>query len=146
MPSMYGPMTLGEILDVLKGVVDPPRDYYRMHEKDERFVHFDWCDFNPGNVGSYRGFYECLAIEPDGDSAVGISDFYTMLEECIGKKFHGYKGGEYTMDRDTAVWVASWGKATGWGISRVELQYHYRQDAEDYEVYGVTLHTRHYDV
>jgi hypothetical protein len=63
---------------------------------------------------SYRGYYEQVAIMAhDYESTVGgLIEEVTM---CLST-FTGWKGGEYTMDRDTPVWVASAGN-TGFPLT-----------------------------
>jgi len=34
-----------------------------------------------------------------------LTDFIDKLKEAVGKTYTGYKGGEFTMTRDTAIWV-----------------------------------------
>jgi len=56
---------------------------------------------------SYRGYYSQLAFEPIGPVSVG--EMLAQARSANGATFHGYKGGEYTMDLDTPVWVAAYG-------------------------------------
>lgn len=83
-------LTLGQIIDRLKRC-DPgqevPLGFYGPH--------------------SYRGDYHELAFEPKRDTTVAA-----MLHEAeyaLGAEFGGYKGGVYTMDADTSVWLAVYG-------------------------------------
>lgn len=39
------------------------------------------------------------------------SEFLKMLKETVGKEFTGYKGGEFTMDENTPIWVANYGNS-----------------------------------
>jgi hypothetical protein len=64
----------------------------------------------PGNLISYRGYYERLAIEPtENPTTVGV--FKKTLEDVIGRKLTGYKGGEFTMDKDTLVHIDYYGRS-----------------------------------
>jgi len=56
---------------------------------------------------SYRGYYEDLALEPREN--VRLGDLLAELKGCVGRMFYGYKGGEYTMQTYTTVWVAEYG-------------------------------------
>lgn len=58
-------------------------------------------------VNSYRGYYEDLAIEPG--LATSATTLVEVLSAAIGQTFEGYKGGDFTMDRMTRVWVAPYG-------------------------------------
>lgn len=60
-----------------------------------------------GNPHSWRGSYEQLAFEPVANTTVG-----QMLEEAKGallNTYHGYKGGDFTMDEDTTINVDYYG-------------------------------------
>jgi hypothetical protein len=66
---------------------------------------------------SYRGYYIDLAFEiDDGTSTAG--EVLKMLQGCFLETFEGYRGGEFAMDKDTPIWVASWGQ-TGESIMSV---------------------------
>jgi len=69
----------------------------------------------PSGVSSYRGNYEDLAIALDTSrSTMDVARFRAMLGDAIGRTFVGYKGGEYTMGRDSALWVSNYGECSGW--------------------------------
>ncbi len=88
-------MTLGELIDELSKF------------KPDAWVMFAFGRLRPGYVDSYRGYYNELAIEPDGtDRHRKVGDLVVELKVCIGRKFTGYKGGEYVMGRDTPLWAA----------------------------------------
>lgn len=56
---------------------------------------------------SYRGDYSCLAFEQAENVKVG--DMLDAAKKAIGASFIGYKGGEYTMDDSTDVYLADYG-------------------------------------
>jgi hypothetical protein len=59
--------------------------------------------------GSYRGFYDQFAIYVDDQTpGLTVDTLLEGLREVVDKQisFHGYKGGEYTYDRSTPVWIA----------------------------------------
>jgi hypothetical protein len=58
-------------------------------------------------VGSYRGFYDHVAIEPG--EGVTAGELAAELRAKIGTAMHSYKGGEYTFKGDCYVFVAPWG-------------------------------------
>ncbi|PPS86431.1 hypothetical protein [Streptomyces sp. MH60] len=80
-------MTLGELIAVLEAE-DPAKEVAR------GFTH----------PHSYRGYYRDLAFEPAGRTTVGemLADAYAAL----GETFEGWKGGDFTMGRDTDVWLS----------------------------------------
>ena len=62
------------------------------------------------NPHSYRGYYDDLAFEPPAPSKLRrVSDQLADCKEIVGKVFHGYKGGDYTMRYETPVWIANYG-------------------------------------
>ncbi|GAA0586439.1 hypothetical protein ACFQH5_20415 [Halomonas salifodinae] len=70
-----------------------------------------------GEPHSYRGYYSDLAFE-GGSGEMSAKDALAMCNEALGKEFTGYKGGEFLMEEDTPVWVASRG---GCGMKIVSI-------------------------
>lgn len=104
MSSVFGTMTLGELIAALE-----------KRERDQ-LVYFDFGNFVPRGVDSYRGYYDHLAIGFSDDGTPTVAGVLKMLKSARGKSFEGYKGGAYTMCDDSPVWAANHGKATGAGI------------------------------
>ena len=78
---------------------------------------------NPSRVTSYRGYYEDLAIVPAPDNVPSpkpVRGVIALLESAIGREFTGWKGGEFRMTRDSRVWIAESGEASGLRIYAVE--------------------------
>jgi len=67
---------------------------------------------------SYRGYYDELAFEPVPDTTVGA--MLAAAKEALGATYTGYKGGDYTMNAYTQVWLARYGD-TGEAISDFSL-------------------------
>jgi hypothetical protein len=109
MPKMAdNQMTLGELLRALK-----------RYDQD-KYIAFDFANFSPAHgVHSYRGYYEDLAIGCDSGVETKVAEVVKWLEDAIDNSFYGYKGGEFTMHVDTAVWVANYGIASGTAIVEV---------------------------
>jgi hypothetical protein len=62
-----------------------------------------------GEPHSYRGYYEDLAFEPTV-VVYTIATIISRIEKtCMGQVFHGYKGGEFAMHRNTPLWIANYG-------------------------------------
>jgi hypothetical protein len=59
------------------------------------------------DVGSYRGYYERLAIEPG--PGVKAGELFDLIARRQGTYMTGYKGGEYEIHGDTLVHVARYG-------------------------------------
>lgn len=72
------------------------------------------------NPHSYRGDYGQLAFEPTAN--VTVQSMLTAAREAIGYTYEGYKGGEFTMDKDVDVYIATWG-CTGEAIGVILFNY-----------------------
>jgi hypothetical protein len=109
----FNQFSLGELIDALK------------HRPIEQDVYFDFAQAFPTSLASYRGFYENLAIGfafhggPEDHIPPTVEIFNRQLTAAIGHTFSGWKGGSYTMDVDTPLWVANSGDATSTIITGV---------------------------
>ncbi|MFD6149429.1 hypothetical protein [Streptomyces sp. NPDC060243] len=63
------------------------------------------------NPHSYRGFYDDLAFEPTMEP-VTVGEMLADAISADGATYTGYKGGEFTMRRDTHCWLAMYGSAS----------------------------------
>lgn len=95
-------MTLGELIAELR---DAPRATLR-----EGFH----------KPHSYRGYYDCLAFQPAEN--VTVEQMLSDAEDSVGRVFHGYKGGDYTMGLYTPVYLAEYG-ACGEELGHLALKY-----------------------
>lgn len=103
--GLFGTATLGALIDALE----------RRPQDSE--VRFAFGYFAPKGLGSYRGFYEHLAIGYDADAPMRtVADFLSDLRDAVGRMYEGYKGGEYCMSRDTPIWVAGYGESTSTAV------------------------------
>lgn len=122
--SAYGPATLGALIDALEGL-------QLTEDGKPRHVRYDFGGLLPSmRVASYRGYYDQLAIgfeDYDGrarrlshactmDDYPNVVELLKALKGAVGETYHGWKGGEYKMDRYTGVFVANSGDATQCGI------------------------------
>lgn len=74
----------------------------------------------PGEADSYRGYYSDLALEPEG----GLDTAGKLLAELTaanGKTFEGYKGGDFRMEDNTPLWMATYGTTSG-SLAITDLQ------------------------
>ena len=101
-------VTLGEIIDWLERL--PPEDE----------VVFDFCRASPSGIDSSRGDYAELALKYSFKKAATVCDVLKWYKGAVGATFSGYKGGDYTMTRDTQVWVDQWGQWTGTAIDSMD--------------------------
>lgn len=94
--TIYGTTSLGALISEL--------DRYL----DDLVVAFDFGYLQPnGDVHSYRGFYDHLAIGYDDRcDDLTVKEFRDRLIWADGQVFVGYKGGSFEMNRDTPIWVA----------------------------------------
>lgn len=58
---------------------------------------------------SWRGIYAELAFEPTTD--VTIESMLREAESAVGKTFEGWKGGDFTMTRDTEIHISYSGES-----------------------------------
>jgi hypothetical protein len=61
---------------------------------------------------SYRGYYSDLAFHT-GDGATSAGELLAVCRGALGSVYEGYKGGDFTMDDDTPLWISSYGSASG---------------------------------
>lgn len=94
-------LTLGEIILKLEAVKDQSKS-----------VIFDGGNFSPlASIDSWRGVYAELAIDykvSDGEYTT-VEMLLESLKEVVGSTLEGYKGGDFRMTKNTAVWIASCG-------------------------------------
>lgn len=101
-------LSLGQIIDECKVIEGKG---YECIDGRPASVGFDFECARPTRFDSWRGIYAELAINFDFKSDMPLPDFIMMAEAAVGKTFHGYKGGDYIMTRDTPVWVANYGNS-----------------------------------
>ena len=116
-------LTLGEIIDKLKPLISKQESISKKYDHEATVV-FDFEYAFPINFGSWRGSYSELSLSfgfvgykfESDEKSMGLSEFLKKCEETVGKTFEGWKGGDFTMDRDTPVWVANQGNSGNTGI------------------------------
>lgn len=96
-------MTLGELIDLLAEL------------PENALVVYDDGKDAPNEFCSYRGIYRDLSLEP-GSTAPTVKTLLERAQEANGKTYKGYKGGDFTMGRNTPIWVAFYGDSTERGI------------------------------
>lgn len=75
---------------------------------------------SPGYMGSYRGMYDQLAIDPDGREPRTVADVLKDLRTIKRKGING-EGGPYEVKSHTGVWVDR-GQATHQHLCGVRVQ------------------------
>lgn len=105
-------LTLGEMILKLEPIVEKQKD---RKPDEEAHVRYDFEYLYPTKIDSWRGVYAELALNFEDSrssrSELTVTEFLQLLKDAIGKTFTGYKGGDFTMSRQTPVWVANYGNA-----------------------------------
>ncbi len=86
----YGAISLGQLIDTLERA---PQDRIAV----DGF----------GKPGSWRGVYAFLRFDPKRNATA--AEMLRYAREAVGATFEGYKGGEYTMTRDTPCFIDGYG-------------------------------------
>uniref|UniRef100_A0A6M3KA10 Uncharacterized protein n=1 Tax=viral metagenome TaxID=1070528 RepID=A0A6M3KA10_9ZZZZ len=90
--------SLGEVILLLKA------------QPESNIVRLDFTDDNPGGLISYRGYYEDLCLDYNSNAKpIRVGELLAMFKNAVGSTHTGYKGGDFTMSRQTLVWVAPYG-------------------------------------
>lgn len=69
---------------------------------------------------SDRGSYDDLAFKPERKSR--ISNMLKHAKSALGATFEGYKGGDFTMNEHTSVYIGKWGSC-GEEITSTHFKY-----------------------
>lgn len=69
---------------------------------------------------SDRGSYDELAFTPKSKAKIG--DMLKHAKSALGATFTGWKGGKYTMEKDTSVYIGEEGEC-GEEITSITLKY-----------------------
>lgn len=79
--------------------------------QDQRIA-LDFCGMTPEHLDSYRGYYEDLAFRPgETYSKRTVAEVLQEAKKALGATFTGYKGGDFTMDENTLLWVSPYGES-----------------------------------
>ena len=98
-------MRLGALIAALENVVVD-------RDGEEPIVRFDFGYMFPNAIDSWRGSYDELALNyTDEGEEMKVSAFLGLLKSAVGKRFTGYKGGEFVMYETTPLWVSNYGEA-----------------------------------
>lgn len=94
-------ITLGQLIETLEALPGAAR------------VRFDYGAF-PNSFASWRGDYSQLTLVPGGIApGLSVAGLLKQAHSADGGVFEAWKGGEYTMRRDTPVWADPRGEAYG---------------------------------
>lgn len=106
-------LTLGKFIKKLEAFIE-------LNEESDGRILFDFGGFMPSGLDSYRGYYDQLSFEYK-KSKFDKNDMtpLKLLDICkkaVGKKFTGYKGGDFFMDNDTPLWVDNYSECTSTAV------------------------------
>lgn len=113
-------LTLGQIIEKLEKCGLTHGD-----KNEPKQVDYDFGTAVPTSLDSWRGIYSELALgyrlsgydnDDDHFAHATAENLLSELKSAIGKEFEGWKGGEFTMDENTPVWVANAGNSGNTGI------------------------------
>jgi hypothetical protein len=90
----YGAVTLGQLIDTLAAAD-------QAHVVEDGF----------GEPMSWRGVYAFVGFSPVRNAVV--ADMLNWARSAVGATFEGYKGGDFTMTRDTPCFISSYGETGG---------------------------------
>ncbi len=115
-------MQLGELIEKLKSFA-PMYENYR-DEMEDVVVKFNFGYLRPSGIDSWRGIYAELAIgHVDDKEETKLKDLIKELEDCIGKTFTGWKGGDFRMDENTEVHIDNPGECSNTDIKKIKQRY-----------------------
>lgn len=103
---------VGDLVDALEKA---PRDAY---------LSFEWGGLKLGGWESYRGFYDRIALYPgDKYEWERVGAVLDALKEDLGNKrvFEGYKGGDYSFQRNRLLHVATHGNTSNTVVTGVRV-------------------------
>lgn len=107
MKTYFEPIGLGELIALLEAVEDKTLP-----------IVFDNGKRWPLYLDSWRGAYDELAIAySKTEPRISCRQFLGHLKDAVGKTFQGYKGGDFTMDKNTPLWIANCGESSAWGTN-----------------------------
>ena len=95
----------------LKNLYRNEEEYYK-----ETYGEEEQQTFNISmGFGSYRGYYEDLYIDvTDEENTITVKDLLLLLDQALSKgEMYGYKGGDYTIDKNTLLWFSKYSECFG---------------------------------
>lgn len=118
------PPTVKELLEMLSKYEDTIEFAFcpRKYRKNE--VKFEFDGYLAKTPISYRGFYDHLCFMPDTSPGIKtVGDFKESLKQATrkGNIHYGYKGGDFTMNLNTPVWVDHYGGYAGYFIDKFKM-------------------------
>jgi hypothetical protein len=91
---------------------------------EDEFIYFDFCNCVPTGVNAWRGIHAepALGWSKIEDNAPTVKQLIAELEEAVdGRKFTGYKGGEYVYSRESPLHIDNWGESSSTRIKSIKF-------------------------
>lgn len=120
-------ITLGELIDRLREIHGDGARRRIVSIADAPFL------LSPAEFLSYRGNYTQLALSVTAGDTTAVEALLRQAEGMVGGLVTGYKGGEYAVNRETPIWLASYGECSNTELTGV------RSVGDDYR-YELTWH------
>ena len=155
-------LTLGVFIDELAALDQNLRISFVYPEGAGERLDDEWYEytgvFGLGDLCSYRGYYQYLAIEPS--EYIGtVGEALEKIAPAVGVVFEGYKGGDYEMTDDTLLWCAYWGNSSELKIVGIVAEHSevegcmvvhvltaFEEDEDyDYEAIGKRAESKYYE-
>lgn len=111
-------LTLGQLLRVLRRYESVKNALVLVQMPDGRRLSISGDE---DSLHSYRGYYSDLALTPTHGEPITLRDLLVLCEAALGGTFEGYKGGGFTMEEDTPLWIATHGYATQVAVMACEM-------------------------
>ena len=120
-------MTLGELINTLESLDSDKQIIFVYPDDPSGELDYDYKKYDDETVGlgsfdSYRGYYQYLSIRPS-EKIVTVGEVLAELKNAVGETFEGYKGGDFTMNRETYVWCSHYGHASTLKIVRAAMNH-----------------------
>ena len=100
--------TLGTLIEELQ----------RHHASNRLVLQKDSDVYSVDCLLSWRGRYRELTINSKpvdrSENVATVGSFLRSCQSAVGGFFEGWKGGDFEMDKDTAVWADNQGVSDGW--------------------------------
>ena len=117
-----GQYTLGRLIEHIEKIIEN----FSEDDLKDCNIFYNFSDLFPTSFDSWRGSYDELALgydNFDNKKPHNVKEFLKIAKEAIGGTFYGYKGGEFTMDKDTPIWIDNYGNASDTVICDVLERY-----------------------
>ncbi len=108
------PWSLGQLINALKRC------------KPEANLQFDFVYMRPGKaLRNWRGWGGRLALSYTSEDTLPVWKYLALLQEVVGQRLEGYKGGSDVITADARLQVANFGETSDTVVSGLVDHDHY---------------------